>query len=78
MEENPRSCPPYPKGNPHAAMGQCQETDLTCFPEGNNSECPIHPKAPMGSAEVFVNVTEPNLGPAAHEQESQSIDAGLQ
>ena len=32
----------------------------------------------MGSAEVFVNVTEPNLGPVAHEHESQSIDAGLQ
>ena len=59
-------------------MGQCQGIERTSFPKGNNSEHPAQPKAPMGSAEVFVNVTEPNLGPVAREHESQPIDAGLQ
>ena len=76
---SPKVMSPLPQGQPISNHGSVSRNrDLTCFPEGNNSECPTQPKVPMGSAEVFVNVTEPNLGPVAHEHESQSIDAGLQ
>ena len=76
---SPKVMSPLSQGQPTSNHGSVSRNrDLTCFPEGNNSECPTQPKVPMGSAEVFVNVTEPNLGPVAHEHESQSIDAGLQ
>ena len=74
----PKVRSPLPQGQPHPFMGQCQGIETTSFPKGDNSECPAQPKAPMGSAKVFVNVTEPNLGPVAREHESQSTDAGLQ